>query len=82
MNIERFNFCSQVILLDDFDNSIIGKNYTTGGAVYSIEKLIDEIINKLKLNYDEAVEHFDQNIGGAFLGENQPIFIWKKEASK
>lgn len=82
MLVEDFNFEDEVIIINDFNDCIIGKNYTTGGAAYSIEKIIEKIIIDLNLSFEEATEHFDFNIGCSYMGEYSPIFIWEMEASK
>jgi len=51
---------SQPILLDYYDNSILG--VTEGGhVVYSYDKMIEEHMEDEKCSYEEAVEWLDYN---------------------
>lgn len=59
-----------------YDDCIIGVEYHTGRAVYSIEKVTEQLIDQSQMTYDEAIEFFSFNIGGAFVGEMTPLYVW------
>jgi hypothetical protein len=42
--------------------------------VYDIDKVIDILI-KDGMSVDEAIEYYEYNIAGAYVGENTPSFI-------
>tara|TARA_R110000824_G_scaffold264523_1_gene453354 strand:- start:483 stop:764 length:282 start_codon:yes stop_codon:yes gene_type:complete len=44
-------------------------------AVYSEEKVIEVFVKRDGMTWDEAVEFFDFNVKGAYVGEQTPLFI-------
>ena len=62
------------LFADGFDDALIGVDDKTFRAVYSIEKIID-ILVKEGASYEEAVEHFDFNIAGSYVGKMTPIYV-------
>lgn len=68
----------EALFADGFDEAIIGYARRCGQptlAVYDVDKCI-RILMKGGLDYDDAVEHFEFNVVGAWLGENTPIFMY------
>ena len=66
---------------DGFDDAIVGVGNSFGGslcAIYDTDKIV-KICMKGGMEYDEALEYFDFNIAGAYVGEQTPIFIHKIE---
>jgi hypothetical protein len=66
------------LLCDGFDEAIIGIAERIGlGPVvaYNVEKMLDIMIERDGMTYEEAREYFDFNIIGAWMGEFTPIFI-------
>ena len=60
---------------DGFDEAIIGVCEDFNAPirlVYSVKKCI-EILMK-DMNYEEAMEYFDFNVKGAYMGEKTPIW--------
>lgn len=67
----------QLIILTEFDDALLGISRRCGKpphAVYSREKCI-QILEEDGLTREEAEEHFDFNIGGAWMGEGTPAFL-------
>jgi len=68
---------------DGFDNCILGVAETWDGnervhrIVYDALKMIDVLINKDGMTHEEAVEYFEFNIDGAYLGEETPIYMFR-----
>ena len=63
------------LLADGFDQAVIG--YTQKHpylAVYDSEKCIAILIES-GMTTEEAVEHFEYNVLGSYVGENNPIFV-------
>jgi hypothetical protein len=56
---------------DGFDDAIIG--VADGKLVYSISKSI-AILAK-EMTKEEAVEYFEFNVSGAYVGEKTPIWV-------
>tara|TARA_Y100000310_G_C20558236_1_gene751671 strand:+ start:874 stop:1185 length:312 start_codon:yes stop_codon:yes gene_type:complete len=44
-------------------------------AVYSKEKVIEVFVKRDGMTWEEAVEFFDFNVGGSYMGEQTPLFI-------
>lgn len=64
------------LTMDGFDEAIIGIGRRCGCptlAVYDYHKVI-EILQK-SMSHDEAIEYYDHNIAGAYMGENTPIIV-------
>jgi hypothetical protein len=62
---------------DGFEDCIMGICYRFGSSphvVYSRPKIIQKLISD-GLTEEEAEEHFDFNIAGAWVGESTPGFI-------
>jgi hypothetical protein len=60
---------------DGFDEAIIGVDEKDMRLIYSVSKCID-ILKKDGMNYDEAIEFFDFNISGSYVGEKTPIWCY------
>jgi hypothetical protein len=66
------------LLCDGFDDAIIGmaERINLGPVVaYSFSKMIDIMIERDGMTYEDAVEYYSYNIIGSWMGENTPIFI-------
>ena len=48
-------------------------------AVYSAEKIIAVFIERDNMSHEEALEWYDFNVVGAYMGENTPLFIMSFE---
>jgi len=57
---------------DGFDEAIIGVDDNSMRLIYSVSKCI-EILQR-DMNEEEAIEHFDFNVKGAYVGEKTPIW--------
>ena len=57
---------------DGFDEAIIGIDEETMRLIYSVSKCID--ILKKDMEEEEAVEYFNFNGKGAYMGEKTPIW--------
>lgn len=68
----------KALLCDGFDDAIIGiaERINLGPVVaYSVEKIINIMMTRDEMSYEDAYEYFDYNIRGAWVGEYTPIFI-------
>jgi hypothetical protein len=77
--IEEIN--PEALLCDGFDEAIIGmaERINLGPVVaYDVDKIIDIMVERDGMTYGEAIEYFDYNILGAWMGENTPVFITTK----
>jgi len=56
---------------DDFDEAVIGVDDNSMRLIYSVSKCIE--ILKRDMTEEEAIEHFDFNVKGAYV-EEKPLF--------
>lgn len=69
------------LLLDGFDNCIVGiVERTTMKPVYCYDKeqIVKQLMDEEQLTFEQAIEHFEYNIAGAWMGEGTPCFITKR----
>ena len=67
-----------VLLADGFDEAITGVSQRMNEpllAVYAYDKMIDVLIERDGLDWDEATEYLDFNVIGAWVGEKTPIIV-------
>ena len=62
------------VIADGFDDAIIGVDEDKLKIVYDIDRIIDILIED-GMSYDDAVEFYQYNIVGSYVGENTPSFI-------
>lgn len=62
----------EILKADGFDNAIIGIDEETMRLIYSVSKCID--ILKKDMDEEEAVEYFNFNVKGAYIGDKTPIW--------
>jgi hypothetical protein len=58
-----------------FDGALIGVDYESHCLVYSINKCIELLVEQ-GMDEDEAIEYFDFNVAGAYVGEKTPIWVY------
>ena len=66
------------LLLDGFDEAFIGLTHRINHpvlAVYSWEKMVDVLVERDEMEYEDAVEYIDFNVLGAWVGEGTPIVV-------
>ena len=81
---------SEIILADGFEEAFIGiggQFHDEPVAIYDKNKCIDKLVNDFKSYadafdkrndtdfYTQAVEYFDYNVQGSYVGKRTPIFI-------
>jgi hypothetical protein len=66
------------LLMDGFDEAFIGWSRRINEpllAVYSYDELVKVCTERDGMSFDEAVEHIDYNVAGAWVGEQTPIIV-------
>ena len=61
-----------------FNNALIGignRCGLTGLAIYDSQKVIEILVEKYEMSYEDAIEWYDYNILGAYVGEYTPLFV-------
>jgi len=74
--IEEFN--PEALLADGFDDAIIGICERFGNdpvVAYDKDKCINILVQRDGMSYEEAVEYFDFNVLGAYVGKGTPVYI-------
>jgi hypothetical protein len=59
---------------DGFDDAIIGVDEATMRSIYSVSKCINILMQDM--NEEDALEHFNYNVSGSFVGEKTPIWCF------
>jgi len=60
------------------DDAIIGVGYRCGQppvVVYAVERVIEILMTRDGMSNDEAIEFFEFNIEGAWMGNTTPLFM-------
>ena len=74
-SISEFN--PEAKLADGFDDSILGYD-TKGRVIYSVNSILDTLVNRDGMDYDEAQEYFGFNIECAYVGDYTPIYMYEE----
>lgn len=67
----------EMLFADGFDEALIGTAYRAAGtpvALYNIDLCIEILIERDGMDEEEALEFFDYNVIGSYVGDNTPIF--------
>jgi hypothetical protein len=74
--IEEIN--PEALLCDGFDEAIIGmaeRINLVPVVAYDVNKMLEIMVERDGMTYEDAMEYFNFNILGAWLGENTPVYI-------
>ncbi len=75
----------QALVLPGYDDAIIGVCYQSGRppvVAYDYNLVITHLMGNDDMTYEEAVEYYEFNIEGSFLGDSTPVFIQKLSKTK
>ena len=67
-----------ILVMDGFDDAIAGVVTGFGGerrVCYDYNKVINIMVERDGMSYDEAVEFHEYNQLGAYVGEQTPVYI-------
>jgi hypothetical protein len=67
-----------ILMADGFDEALLGYAQRVGQpaiAIYDREKCIELLVKRDGLSPEEADEHFEFNVVGAWVGEQTPFFL-------
>jgi len=68
-----------LLTADGFDDALIGigeRINLDSVAVYDVDKCIDILMSRDGMSREEAVEFFDFNVRGSWVGEKTPIWVY------
>ena len=74
MTTEKLN--NQTLLADGFEDAIIGLDTSNEvfRVIYDKEKMINILMCRDNMDIEEAIEHLEYNVWGAYVGEGTPIY--------
>lgn len=78
--IEEFLPDEEILRMDGFDHAVAGVSERFGGKfalVYDKDEVIRTLVERDGMDWSEAMEWFDFNIIGAWMGEGTPHFLTK-----
>lgn len=64
----------EIMLLDGLDSAFIGLTTNNIRAVYSVQKIIEELMSQ-GMSEEDAYEYFEFNIECAYVGEKTPVYL-------
>ena len=79
------SYDSEMLTADGFDDAIIGVSERFGRSpiiAYDKDKCIQILMDRDGMDYEEAMEFFDFNVIGAWVGEGTPEFITVKDSDE
>jgi hypothetical protein len=62
-----------LLIADGFDDAIIGIDDSSMRVIYSVDKCVN-ILMLGGMDLDEAIEYFEFNVRGSYVGEKTPIW--------
>lgn len=74
-SIAEFN--PEALLADGLEGAIVGYD-TKGRVIYSVDNIIDILVERDGMSYEDASEHFSFNIECAYVGEHTPIYMYEE----
>jgi len=70
---------SKMRLADGFEDAFVGTTISAFGrkqvAIYDYDKCILILMHDNHMTEDDAIEYFDYNVMGSWVGEGTPIYI-------
>ena len=71
------NANERAMLVDGHDDALAGYD-TQGRAIYFVDAIIGRLMQRDGMTHEEAIEFFDFNIAGAYVGEYTPIYMYEE----
>tara|TARA_R110000850_G_scaffold30939_6_gene85504 strand:+ start:37 stop:279 length:243 start_codon:yes stop_codon:yes gene_type:complete len=71
-----------LMIMDYFDDCIVGviKGIDNKDKVcYSYKKVIAKLMRDDEMSEEDAIEHFEFNMIGAYVGEHTPVFLFTED---
>ena len=70
-----------ILFTEGFDEAIAGTVWDgeRTRVVYDTELILELLMGRSEMTYEEAVEYFDFNIAGSYVGVYTPLYLETKE---
>jgi hypothetical protein len=65
----------ELLFADGFDDAICGVDTVGVRVCYDVDKCIKILMVNHGMDIEEAIEFFDFNVAGAYVGEQTPLYI-------
>jgi hypothetical protein len=65
----------EFLIADGFDEAVIGVDEKNFRLIYSVTKCINILISQ-GMDESDAIEYFEFNVSGAYMGEKTPIWCY------
>jgi hypothetical protein len=67
----------ELLCADGFDDAIlgIGQRFNTTFVVYDLAKVIETLMTRDGMDEEDAIEFYEFNIVGAWVGDGTPCFL-------
>lgn len=78
--VSQYN--EEALLADGFEDAVIGVAQRCSRpalVVYDAERCVEILMANGEMSYEDALEFFDFNTLGAWVGEGTPLFLWRRE---
>jgi hypothetical protein len=64
----------EFLIADGFDDAVIGVDYGSSRLIYSCKKCLEILVEQEEMTPEDAIEYFQYNVAGAYVGEKTPIW--------
>ena len=64
----------EIMTADGFDYAVIGIELPSMRLIYSVTKCLSILMQDM--DEIDAIEHFNYNVSGGYVGEQTPIWCW------
>lgn len=74
----RYDELEGAMLADGFEDAILGVAYRACSmpvVAYDYHSCIEILVDRDGMSWSEALDYFEFNVVGAFVGEGTPVFI-------
>ena len=67
----------ELLVADGFDKAIIGvsTSFNKKSVAYDTSKCIKILMTRDRMSREEAIEYFEYNVVGSYMGDHTPSFI-------
>jgi len=62
----------QFLIADGFDDAIMGLDIRSGRLIYSVSECLEILAKDMPM--EDAIEYFDYNVRGGYVGIHTPIW--------
>ena len=71
--IVEYYYDEEILKADGFDKAVIGIDEHSMRLVYSVKLCIEKLITE-GMSMEDAIDYFNFNVSGAYVGEKTPIW--------